>query len=113
MSERVLLISVNPFPLSMATLAHLAGTLSQDRVVDAFDAYSLITCQSPHYSSRDRLYEVMARKYRRFVATRISGRDITREIPLSAVPVPALPESVEDLRNATSHDAKVGLAALS
>ncbi len=112
--RRVLLILANPFPLSVATL-HQAGKdeVNAGAAVDAFDAYWDVVSYSPKSKARDRLYEKVARKYERFVLPVINGDDITGTIEKFDGAVPALPKTYDELRAASSHGAKVGLAALS
>jgi hypothetical protein len=86
---------------------------NSDGEVDTIDLFTLCSRASPHWSRRDRLIETLNRKIDRFVMPVISGRDITREVPVDAHAIPALPNSYDELRAYELDGAKIGLAVLS
>ena len=112
--NRALLIYVHTFPLSVASLRHIAQKLvAAGYEVDAFNAFSSIASYAPDINKAEVLLERLWPKYRRFILPAINGSDLTGRVDLSNISIPALPCAVSDLRSATAYGAKVGLAALS
>lgn len=100
--------------MSIGILQHLAKRLVlEGAIVDAFDTYPHIGSRVSYLTNRDLAYEFFAAKFRRFVLPNINGQDLTDKVNLSKVVVPTMPDLVGELRAATFHGAKVGLAALS
>ena len=113
-AKRVLLVCVNPFPLSVATLRQIArDQVAAGACVDAFDAFREVFSHLPYVKPADRLYERAAAKYRRFILPEINGTDLTDQVRPHVDPVPPLPRTIDALRASVAHEARVGLAALS
>lgn len=112
MTERILIVSANPWSFCMAVERDLAE-LHRDAQVDVLNLYRLCSARSPHWRRRDRLIEALNRKIERFVVPPVSGRDITPEISLRPGKIPAIPATYEALRSYEEGEAKIGLATLS
>src|SRR3954468_14523685 len=108
---RVLLISDNPFPQSIATVRHLALQLSGSNVVDGLNLFPLISSYGPSIKWRDVFYERATKKYEKFIKPALNGLDLTNELlSYTRAEIPPLPKTIEELRQSEAFGAKIGLA---
>lgn len=112
MAQRVLIASANPWSFCMAVERDMARAHANAEV-DALNLFPLCSGGSPHWRPRDRLIETIDRKFARFVASIVNGRDITADIRVPQCDIPPLPADYEELRAYQRDGARIGLAVLS
>jgi hypothetical protein len=112
MTKKVLIASANPWSFCMAVEREYSRRHA-DVTVDALNMFPLCSSVSPHWRRRDVVFERINRKYERFVAPVVNGRDITSDIQVNQHDVPEIPSLFADLVKYQIGDARIGLAVLS
>lgn len=110
--RKVLIASANPWSFCMAVERNVARR-NADAEVDAIDMFALVGRFSPNWRRQDVLIERANRKFRRFVAPVLSGRDISNSVRLDHRAIPVPPTDVSRLREYRIGDARLGLGILS
>ena len=110
--HRALILSTNAWPFPIAVENELARHLSTHCQVDGLCLYKLLNTGIA-MGWRDVLYERLNRKYERFVAPHLSGKDLTSAFRRPKATAPRIPDNLNELRSYQLNGCKLGLAALS